>query len=124
TPRSRARAARTTRSGRSVPHSRSRRTAQATAGALAGQPPTALAVRRPLNEDAADLEQPFHFVDLPPVGDEQDHVVVGLYFRVVMRHQHVVAAHDRADRGAARQLNLLDEPAYHAGLPRLAVRDG
>ena len=47
-----------------------------------------------------DFEQPLHFVDLAPVGHEQDDVIVGLDHRVVMGHQYVLAANDRADRGS------------------------
>ena len=55
-----------------------------------------------LYESAADLEQALDLVDLAAIRDEQDHVIVGLDLRVVMRHEHLVAANDRADRGAAR----------------------
>ena len=34
------------------------------------------------------LEQPLDLLDVAPVGEEQDHVVVGLDHRVVVRHDH------------------------------------
>jgi len=51
-------------------------------------------------------------------------VIVGLDLCVVVRHQHFVTAHDRTDRRAPRQLDLVDQPADDARLACLAVRYG
>src|SRR2546421_5172792 len=63
------------------------------------------------DEAGADLEK---FLDLGQeflVGDEDDQVILGEHHRVVMRHDHLVAAHERGDCGSPGQVDFLDSPA-------------
>src|SRR5437667_8302104 len=63
------------------------------------------------DEADADLEK---FLDLGQeflVGDEDDQVVLGEHHRVVMRHDHLVAAHERGYCGAFGEVDFLDPPA-------------
>src|ERR1700693_962562 len=66
-------------------------------------------------------EQTLDRVDMPAVGQEQDDVIVAVHERVVMRHDHLLAAHDGADRGAVGQLDLLDALAGQARAAVVAV---
>src|SRR6266853_3412066 len=63
------------------------------------------------DEASADFEE---FLDLGQeflVGDEDDQVVLGEHHRVVMRHDHLVAAHERGYCGAFGEVDFLDPPA-------------
>src|SRR5882762_3626417 len=70
------------------------------------------------DEAGADLEKLLHLGQEFLVGDEDDQVVLGEHHGVVMRHDHLVAAHDRRDCGALGQVDFLDPPAdAAAGIP-------
>src|SRR5690606_32446357 len=53
-----------------------------------------------------------------------DDVVVGLDDGVVVRHDDLVAARQRADAGAPGQADVADRAAHHLGIAAVAVRDG
>src|SRR5580700_505841 len=69
-------------------------------------------------------EQALDRIDVPAVGEEQDDVIIALHDRIVMRHDHRLAAHDGADRGAVGQFDLIDALADHARAALIAVDDG
>jgi len=48
-------------------------------------------------------------------------MIIGLYDRVMMRHQHFVTTDDRANRRATRQTNLLDCPTHDTRLILVTV---
>lgn len=60
-----------------------------------------------LEQREADLKEFFDIVDFLLVDDEQDDMVLCLDHGVVVRDDDIVAAYDRADRGAGRQFDLL-----------------
>src|SRR5688572_15564110 len=69
-------------------------------------------------------EQPLDLLDVAPVGEEHDHVVVVGDHGVVVGDVHFVAAHHGADDGAFGQRDLAHALAHHArGLVR-AVHHG
>ena len=70
------------------------------------------------------MEQPLDSIDVPPVGEEYDHVVFGFDGRVVMRHDDVFAAYHRHDAGARRQLDLLEPPTDHLRSLLATMHDG
>ena len=69
-----------------------------------------------LAELVAALGSPaaIRLLDVPTVGHEQDHVVVRRNQRVVVRHDYLVAARDRADRSASGQFDVLDTSPHDA----------
>ena len=46
-------------------------------------------------------------LEMPAVGKEQDHMVAFLHYSVMVRHQDIIAAHNGADGGTFRELDLL-----------------
>src|SRR4051794_19216649 len=63
---------------------------------------------------ALALEQALDGVDVTVVGQEHDQVVFAFDDGVVVRHDDLLAAHQRDDAGPFRQLDLADAPADHA----------
>src|SRR5690606_26811250 len=74
--------------------------------------------------DSTHLEEPLDLVDLPAIGHEQNDMIVRLDHEIMMRHQHGLAANDRADRRAARQADLADGAPGDFRLLRRSMRDG
>jgi len=60
---------------------------------------------------------------MAPVRDEEDHVIISLHHCIVMRHDHLIAAHDAADRSTHRQLDVLDALSDHPLTAVIAVDD-
>src|SRR6185437_15309464 len=61
--------------------------------------------------------------DVAAVGKEQDHVVARLHDRVVMRHDHLLTAHHRADGRAFRQRDVAYRLADDPRAVLVALRD-
>src|SRR5687767_10602882 len=60
-------------------------------------------------------EQALHLLDVAPVRQEHDHVIVVVDHGVVVSDRHVVAAYHRADDGALGKRNLPDLASHDAG---------
>ena len=69
----------------------------------------------------SNLEQTFHCTDLFLVDQEQDDMVVGFYHDVAMGDQHLLAAHDGADRDTLGQVNIVQASAHHLRRAGIAV---
>ena len=63
-------------------------------------------------------------LEMPAVGEEQDHVIVLLHDSVVVSHDDLLAAHDRADERAFGEVDLLDRAADDPGGALVAMHHG
>src|SRR5690606_14769084 len=70
------------------------------------------------------VEEPLDGVDLAAIGQEENHMIAALNDRVVMRDVHLVVAHDRADAGPCRQIDLFDALTDDEAFALRAVGDG
>src|ERR1700681_4035440 len=67
------------------------------------------------------LEQLLYGVDMPPVREEQDEVIVRLHRGVVVRDDDVITPHHGSQGGAFWQGDVLDAAADDLGAVRVAV---
>src|SRR5258706_13640975 len=84
---------------------------------------TLISERIRLRPSALALEQPLDRLDVAVIGEKYDQVLLGLNERVVVSHDHLLAAGDCDDAGPLRQLEGLDAPADHAGTVGGPVHD-
>src|SRR5260221_12276455 len=62
---------------------------------------------------ALALEQPLDRLDMAAGGEEYDQGILALDERVVVRHDHLLAAGDGDDAGAPGEVEVLAAPADH-----------
>ncbi len=64
-------------------------------------------------ERNANLEELFHGLDVPSIGQEQNDVIAFFDNRVVVGHDDIIAAHDGANGGAFGQIDCLYRATDH-----------
>jgi hypothetical protein len=64
-------------------------------------------------EPETDREKLFYRVDLLFIHQEQNHVVIALYQKIVVGDKHLLFAHDSSDGYAFREGYLLEAPTHH-----------
>ena len=68
-----------------------------------------------LNKSHVNLEQTLDISDVPFVRYKQNHMVFGFNDGVVMDHDDLTSAYDRADRRARRKVDVFNRPARRPG---------
>jgi hypothetical protein len=71
----------------------------------------------------SNLEQAFNSLNAFFIREKQNHMIIYLDHRIVVRNDHFLATDDRTNRRTFRQLDFIYGPAHHLGTATVPVRN-